>query len=67
MRRGADLILEAREMAADGGQRHAEAAAGRRQAARLGNGYEQADGGEPVHGTIPKMEGYLRFLYDYCR
>ena len=34
---GAEVLLERGELAADGGQRHAEPAAGRRQAARIGN------------------------------
>ena len=52
---GAEVILERREFAADGGQRHAEPAPGGRQAARIGNRREETHGTEPVHSIFPKF------------
>ncbi len=52
---GAEVILERREFAADGGQRHAEPAPGGRQAARIGNRREETHGTEPVHSIVPKF------------
>jgi hypothetical protein len=41
---GTELVLERGELAADGGERHAEPAPGGRQASRIGNRREEAHG-----------------------
>ena len=51
-----ELVLERLQIAADGGQGHAELAPSRRQAAGLGDGDEHADSSEMVHRLLQEME-----------
>jgi hypothetical protein len=51
-----ELVLKRLQIAADGGQGHAELAPSRRQAAGLGDGDEHADSSEMVHRLLQEME-----------
>jgi hypothetical protein len=50
-----DLILERREMTADGRERHIQASSGGRQASGIGYSREYSHGGKAVHCIIPKF------------
>jgi hypothetical protein len=49
-----DLILERREMTADGRKRHVQAAPGGRKTPGVGDGDKDPHGGKAVHCIIPK-------------
>jgi hypothetical protein len=49
-----DLLLERRQMTADGRKRHIQTAAGGRQASGIGDSREHTHGGKAVHSIIPK-------------
>jgi hypothetical protein len=60
-------MLKSRQMTADRGQGHAETTARRGQTAGLGNGNENIDGGEPIHGTIPENGRIPLILISCCQ